>query len=297
MTKLYQSGDRYFFWCPGCKEPHFYQTSGSPAWQFNGDLERPTFTPSLLNTTRRGDVDHTCHLFLTDGNLQFGADCSHEYRAQTVPLPDWEREENAMHRTMRDSKKDDGENLAQTPPPAQPATAPEPLPCFLQVADHVVSGLEDREIVIAKDQPQYKPLAVLPAGDERGTVLSRWTFDDAARAAVAKGADLYLEVLTFGHPFQPTVMFVHEKLDAQMVLEGFFAPVPIPGLAGTTGGKKLDLSSAAGLEPQPEANNGKEVEEPHEAHHVKCRACGVWFNKNDPACPNCNERTPIIVGG
>lgn len=100
MTKLYQSGDRFYFWCPGCKEPHFFQTAGTPAWQFNGDLENPTFTPSLMITTRRGDHDHVCHLFLIQGHLNFFAYCSHEYRAQTVPLPDWEREENAMHRMV-----------------------------------------------------------------------------------------------------------------------------------------------------------------------------------------------------
>ena len=34
----------YFFWCPGCKKIHPYQV---PRWTFNGDMNKPTFTPSL----------------------------------------------------------------------------------------------------------------------------------------------------------------------------------------------------------------------------------------------------------
>jgi Family of unknown function (DUF6527) len=35
----------YMFHCPGCGRGHGYHV---PHWDFNGDLEKPTFTPSLL---------------------------------------------------------------------------------------------------------------------------------------------------------------------------------------------------------------------------------------------------------
>lgn len=86
------------FWCPGCKEPHPYRiarSSGEPAsvpvWEFNGDLEQPTFSPSLLvNANTPGRT--RCHLFLTNGVLHFCSDCEHPLAGQTVPCPDWDDE-------------------------------------------------------------------------------------------------------------------------------------------------------------------------------------------------------------
>jgi hypothetical protein len=77
--------DLYLFWCPGCKENHAY-TAGR--WQFNGDLERPTFTPSLLYGK---DGRHKrCHLFMTDGKIQYLSDCDHELAGKTIDVPDLE---------------------------------------------------------------------------------------------------------------------------------------------------------------------------------------------------------------
>lgn len=107
----------YHFWCPGCEDTHPYQVIPSTmAWQFNGDLEKPTFTPSLLvhpHRTFKKDVTREeiaeaqkitpegqplvgitfmtprCHLFLTDGKLSFCSDSEHRLAGQTVDLPDW----------------------------------------------------------------------------------------------------------------------------------------------------------------------------------------------------------------
>lgn len=58
-----------------------------------------------------------------------------------------------------------------------------------------------RPVVMAKDQPQYIPLPALRHDD--GRILSRWTFTDEEREAIADGADLYLTVHTFNHALQP----------------------------------------------------------------------------------------------
>lgn len=81
-------GVQYVFWCPGCQSVHIYFTAwpadqaGRPIWQFNGNPDAPTFSPSLLNT-RPG---HRCHLFVTDGNIIYCSDCDHSLAGQTVPM-------------------------------------------------------------------------------------------------------------------------------------------------------------------------------------------------------------------
>jgi hypothetical protein len=75
----------------------------------------------------------------------------------------------------------------------------------------VVHGMEDEEMVYAKDQPQYTPLPCLKSrkADGKGRILTRWTFTDEERKAIAAGADLFVSVLTYQQPLQPVGMFVH----------------------------------------------------------------------------------------
>jgi hypothetical protein len=102
-------GDRVLFWCPGCDGAHQIHT-GPNGWTWNGDLERPTFTPSVLvhavqwpesegpstGDTRRArhpgvaaGAQTICHSFVTDGRIQFLGDCTHVLASQTVDLPEW----------------------------------------------------------------------------------------------------------------------------------------------------------------------------------------------------------------
>ncbi len=77
----------YTFWCPGCRGRHPFWTTPTVrghCWIFNGDLLRPTFTPSLVMEATFGQV--RCHLFLRDGQIQFLSDCGHELAGKTVPL-------------------------------------------------------------------------------------------------------------------------------------------------------------------------------------------------------------------
>lgn len=67
----------------------------------------------------------------------------------------------------------------------------------------------DKEVIFAKDQPQYIPLRCF-VDDSRGDrrVTSRWTLTDEQRKAVAEGADIYLTLATYGQPLQPILMAV-----------------------------------------------------------------------------------------
>ena len=80
----------YIIACPGCEMHHAL----TEEWEFNGNFERPTFSPSLLCRWPRGygkiKKDLVCHSFIRNGNIQFLGDCTHNLAGQTVELPDVE---------------------------------------------------------------------------------------------------------------------------------------------------------------------------------------------------------------
>jgi hypothetical protein len=84
------------FKCPGCGYWHLLPvrpTENRPSWEFNGDYDKPTFSPSILMTTWESispteKRDVRCHSFVTDGKIQFLSDCTHKMAGQTVDLPD-----------------------------------------------------------------------------------------------------------------------------------------------------------------------------------------------------------------
>lgn len=103
---LRRATDAYIHWCPACLEMHRLPDS----WTFNGDLNKPTFTPSFMHTGLKLNKDANgvwigegrdawlydqagnpipdiCHYILTNGVLNFCADCTHPLAGQNVPLP------------------------------------------------------------------------------------------------------------------------------------------------------------------------------------------------------------------
>lgn len=106
-------GGGLMFWCPGCDGAHqvWVGEGSGPRWGYNGNPDRPTFTPSVLVRGTFGhppvtsenldewkrapwpqtDVEHICHSFVTDGRIQFLGDCTHALAGQTVDLPEFDR--------------------------------------------------------------------------------------------------------------------------------------------------------------------------------------------------------------
>lgn len=101
-------GERHLsFRCPGCNTAHYVKVAGGNAWGWNGDLDKPTFTPSILGRWdsweppvnpdnheqfkaepwEQTKVHNICHSFVTDGRIQFLSDCTHALAGQTVDLP------------------------------------------------------------------------------------------------------------------------------------------------------------------------------------------------------------------
>lgn len=78
------------FRCPGCGHDHTVPTKngsrGEMGWEWNGSLDTPTLSPSILvhahgNQTR-------CHSYVRDGRIQFLGDCGHALVNQTADLPE-----------------------------------------------------------------------------------------------------------------------------------------------------------------------------------------------------------------
>jgi hypothetical protein len=105
LTEQDQQGNpdnpQYAFYCPGCKCHHWFKTTGnSPRWTFNGNMDQPTVRPSILvnhgvypdgdlktvNGKVAGYKKIRCHLFITDGKIQYLSDCTHELAGQTIEM-------------------------------------------------------------------------------------------------------------------------------------------------------------------------------------------------------------------
>jgi len=98
-------GDRkgLVYWCQGCECTHGIVVEGPGAWGWNGDVDRPIFTPSVL-TTWKADPDagpgfeeyrteRRCHTFVgcsgaQPGEVIFLSDCTHALAGTVQPLPD-----------------------------------------------------------------------------------------------------------------------------------------------------------------------------------------------------------------
>ncbi len=79
----------HMIFCPACQCGHLFHAG---RWTFNGDVERPTFSPSMLsngNPQAHNPTVPRCHSFVTDGRIQFLSDCTHDMKGQTVDLPDF----------------------------------------------------------------------------------------------------------------------------------------------------------------------------------------------------------------
>lgn len=84
-AKKFGEGE-YAITCLACGCGHMLKN-----WKFNGDLENPTFSPSLLVTgyLNEKQPNGVCHSYITDGNIQYLSDSTHEYAGKTVRLNDF----------------------------------------------------------------------------------------------------------------------------------------------------------------------------------------------------------------
>ncbi|HBA72319.1 MAG TPA: hypothetical protein DCZ63_09070 [Geobacter sp.] len=102
MPKIMEAAGKlnWTFFCPGCQHHHGISTiPPGPVWIFNGDVNSPTFSPSLMvkrgpkcdpvtHLAPKGAPGQVCHSFIRGGKIQFLNDCTHELAGQTVDMVD-----------------------------------------------------------------------------------------------------------------------------------------------------------------------------------------------------------------
>lgn len=101
LRKVNDHGKRYdalLFACPGCAAggpvgylgihllPVNAPDIGKPSWDWDGDLEAPTLSPSIL--THEHGLYPRCHSFLKAGVFEFLKDSTHPLAGQHVLMPD-----------------------------------------------------------------------------------------------------------------------------------------------------------------------------------------------------------------
>lgn len=111
--------DGLAFWCAGCQQRHMirYGHGSGPRWTWNGDVDKPVISPSILVTGRdftpKGEADYeawhaagcqspapefesadiVCHTFVgcngaQPGQIIYLSDCTHALAGQTIDLPE-----------------------------------------------------------------------------------------------------------------------------------------------------------------------------------------------------------------
>lgn len=106
IIRRFKDGDGnigYHFHCDGCNSAHgVYVIQGTltfkkgklvkgkevPIWGFNGDEEKPTFSPSVLARWNEGEgkTPKVCHSFVRDGEIEYLTDCTHHLAGKKVKL-------------------------------------------------------------------------------------------------------------------------------------------------------------------------------------------------------------------
>lgn len=81
------------------------------------------------------------------------------------------------------------------------------------------------ELVIAKEQPPYLPLIAHLYGPacEGSPVVTRWRLSWRERLAVLIGRDLFVQILSFGHPFPPIHLTFNREQVRYLTLQEFEA--------------------------------------------------------------------------
>jgi hypothetical protein len=83
-------------WLPPGETQESPHVKNASHWEFNGDFERPVFSPSLLtrlDSPSTGIRQRNCHSFIgcngaQPGQIIFLGDCTHDLAGKVVDLPD-----------------------------------------------------------------------------------------------------------------------------------------------------------------------------------------------------------------
>ena len=90
--------DSLQFYCQGCKTYHSVVIkrpkegigAEGPIWGWNKDMEKPTFTPSVLvrwyDGPKEDRTNFRCHMYVRNGQIEYLKDCLHKLAGTTVKM-------------------------------------------------------------------------------------------------------------------------------------------------------------------------------------------------------------------
>jgi hypothetical protein len=83
----------------------------------------------------------------------------------------------------------------------------------------VMPGSEPIEVVLGENQPEYVPLPAVYLDTVARPMITRWRLSVEEREAVAAGADIVLQQLTFRQPFQPVNLQIVGANECPLLVE------------------------------------------------------------------------------
>lgn len=91
VEKKHPNDFDYIYPCQGCGTHHGIRTvkeGVGPVWKLSGGVDYPTVTPSVKVTSRNAKGPTVCHFFITNGQIRYLDDCTHDLAGQTVDMED-----------------------------------------------------------------------------------------------------------------------------------------------------------------------------------------------------------------
>jgi hypothetical protein len=128
---------QYMYFCMGCGYEHaFGLISEDGNHKFNGDLNNPTVSPSLVQGWVAGQ---RCHSYIKNGMIEYLSDCWHKLKGQTIELPEIEETPGKM-KTLVELFAEKGSKYYKT----DKGTDHD----YLKVYDELFAPFKDKEINI-----------------------------------------------------------------------------------------------------------------------------------------------------
>ena len=90
MAKVVTTTDgSVWYWCPGCKRNHRIMIAGPIQWDWDRNVDAPTFSPSIL-VSGYPEEKSQCHHFVRAGKIEYLPDCTHAQAGQTIAMEDFD---------------------------------------------------------------------------------------------------------------------------------------------------------------------------------------------------------------
>jgi hypothetical protein len=94
QPQVNQSGEvvGYCHWCEACESIHCFRiehpfNANGPTWKFDGNMDSPSFHPSMrLFTGHKNSPNTVCHYFVKGGMIDYCNDSPHRLRGQKIEL-------------------------------------------------------------------------------------------------------------------------------------------------------------------------------------------------------------------